>query len=49
MTEEVVRRRDPILDPPRKRGLFGLPPHILAIIGAVIVVAHALIIYGVYK
>ena len=34
MTEEVVtRRRDPLLDPPIKKGLFGLPPHVLAIIG----------------
>ncbi|HRH20558.1 MAG TPA: energy transducer TonB [Brevundimonas sp.] len=49
MTEEVVRRRDPILDPPRKKGFLGLPAHMLALIAAVIVGAHALVIYAVYK
>lgn len=50
MTEQaVVRRRDPLLDPPVKKGLFGLPTHILIILGVIIIGVHAAIIYALYK
>jgi protein TonB len=50
MTEQaVVRRRDPLLDPPIKKGLFGLPAHVLILLAVVIIGVHAAIIYALYK